>query len=127
MAVVLLGFGCLGLVVLQYVRYGATPFTLWTGGMFTCIVIHLSPLSDSRRRLKVVQDVLGEVVRNGFSLARSLEHAALWDCILTAGSMHPISAEDLRVQDGGLGWFHEIVGVLHDRLSDFIHRVVVLR
>ena len=28
---------------------------------------------------------------------------------------------------GGLGWFHEVVGDLHGRLSDFIHRVVVHR
>ena len=42
--------------------------------------------------------------------------------------MHPISAEDLlRVQGGGLGWFHEVVSVLHGRLSDFIHGVVVMR
>ena len=33
----------------------------------------------------------------------------------------------MRVQDGGLGGFHEVVGDLHGRLSDFIHRVVVHR
>ena len=33
----------------------------------------------------------------------------------------------LSVQRGGLGWFHEVVGDLHARLSDFIHRIVVHR
>ena len=43
-------------------------------------------------------------------------------------SLHPVTMEDLlRVQEGGLGWFHEVVGDLHGRLSDFIHRVVVHR
>ena len=77
----------------------------------------IAPLLDLRHQLKVVHDVLVEMVRNGFSLARSLELAAQWDCVLRAGPMHPISAEDLmRVQDGCL----EVVGGLHERLSDFI-------
>ena len=72
----------------------------------------IAALFDLGRRLEVVQDVLDEMVRCGFSLARSLELA-----------VHPTSAKDLlRVQDGFLGWFHEVVGVLHDRLSYFIHR-----
>ena len=33
----------------------------------------------------------------------------------------------LSVQGGGLGWFREVVGDLHDRLSDFIQRIVVHR
>ena len=42
--------------------------------------------------------------------------------------MHPISADDLlQVQDGGLGWFHEVVQVLHCRLSEFIQSAVVMR
>ena len=73
-------------------------------------------------------DVLSEMIRGGFSVARSLELTAQWDCILRAGPVHPISAEGLlRVQGFGLGWFHEGVQVLHDRLTEFIHRVVVLR
>ena len=55
----------------------------------------IAPLLDLRRRLKVVQDVLSDMVRSGFSLARSLELAAQWDCILGAGLLHPIPAEDL--------------------------------
>ena len=80
----------------------------------------IAPLLDLRLRFKVVHDVLGEMVRNGFSLARPLELAAQWDCVLRAGPMHPISADLMRVHDGGMGWFYEVVGWLHDRLSDFI-------
>ena len=42
--VALLGFELFGLVVLRFVRYGAKPVTLWTVGMFICIVILPSPL-----------------------------------------------------------------------------------
>ena len=42
--------------------------------------------------------------------------------------LHPVTMDDLlRVQGSGLGWFHEVVGDLHARLSDFIHRIVVHR
>ena len=83
----------------------------------------VAPLLDLRRRLKVVGDVLGEMVRSGFSLSRSLELTAQWNCVLEIGPVRPISAEDLVcLQGGGLGWFHEVLCALHR-----IHRVVVLR
>ena len=44
----------------------------------------VAPLLDLRHQLKVVHDVLGDMVRNGFSLARSLEVTAQWDCVLRA-------------------------------------------
>ena len=73
-------------------------------------------------------DELGEMIRSGFTHARSLELTVQWDCILSAGPVHPVTIEDfLWVQEGGLGWFHEVVEMLHGRLSEFIHRVVVLR
>ena len=102
---------------------------LLTVGTFICIVIlPLAPLLDLRRRLKVVSDILGDMLKNGFTLARSFELTAKWSCILSAGPLHPITMDDLlRVQEGGLGWFHEVVGDLHGRLSDFIHGVVVHR
>ena len=76
--------------------------------------------------MKVVFDILGDMLRNGFTLARSFELTAQWSCILSAGSLHPVIVQDLlRVQD--LGWFLEVVGDLHGRLSDFIHSVVVHR
>ena len=43
----------------------------------------IAPLLGVRRRLKVVTDVLGEIVRSGFTLARSLELACIlrrWSC-----------------------------------------------
>ena len=84
------------------------------------------PLLDLRHRLKVVFDILSDMLRSGFTLARSFELTAQWGCILSTGLLHPVSLEDLlRVQGGGLGWFHEVVGDLHGRLSDFIHQVVV--
>ena len=32
----------------------------------------------------------------------------------------------LRVQEGGLGWFHEVVGDLHAGLSDFFIRLLFI-
>ena len=88
----------------------------------------LAPLLDLRRRLKVVFDILGDMLKDSFTLARSVELTAQWSCMLSAGPLHPVTMRDLlRVQEGGLGWFHEVVGDHHGRLSDFIHRVVVHR
>ena len=107
---------------------GVVLLTLLVGDVHMYRDSSIAPLLDLRRRLKVVGDVLGEMIRTGFSVSRSLELTARWNCVLEAGPMHPISAEDLVcVQGGGLGWFHEVVCVLHGRLSDFIHRVVVMR
>ena len=88
----------------------------------------LAPLLGLRRRLKVVFDILGDMLRNGFTLDRSFQLTAQWSGILSAGPLHPVTTEDLlSVQEGGLGWFHEVVGDLHDNLSEFIHKVVVHR
>ena len=55
-------------------------------------------------------DALGGMVRKGVSLTRCLELAVQWDCILRAGPVHPVSLDDLlRVVNGGIGWFHEVV------------------
>ena len=98
------------------------------GDVHLCRDSSLAPLLDLRRRLKVVYDVIGDMLRNCFTLARSLELAAQWSGILSTGPLHPVTMGDLlRVQEGGLGWFHEVVGDLHARLSEFIHRIVVLR
>ena len=50
-----------------------------------------------RRRLRVVVDVLGNLIRGGFILVRSLELSA--QC--RAGLVHPISAVDLLRVHGG--------------------------
>ena len=92
------------------------------------MILLLPPLLDLRRRLKVVFDILGDMLKNGFTLARSFELTAQWSCILSAGPLRPVTTDDLlRVQEGGLGGFHEVVGDLHGRLSDFVHSVVVHR
>ena len=88
-----------------------------------------APLLYLRRRLKVVFDILGGIQkREGFTLARSFELTNQWSCILSAGPLYPVTVDHLlSVQRGGLGWFREVVGDLHARLSDFIHKIVVHR
>ena len=88
----------------------------------------IAPLMDLRRRLKVVFDLLCGVIRDGFSLARSFELTDQWSCIFSAGPLHPVTMDDLlSVQRSGLGWFREVVGDRHARLSDFLHKIVVHR
>ena len=45
----------------------------------------IASLLDLRRRLKVVSDVPGDMLKNGFTLARSFELTAQWSCILSTG------------------------------------------
>ena len=90
--------------------------------------MYRAPLLDLRRRPLVVVGVLGNMIRGGFTLARSLELSAQWNCILRTEPVHPFSADELlRVQGGGPGRFHEVAQELHCRLSESIHRVVVMR
>ena len=63
----------------------------WMVDTFICIAIFsIAPLLDLRGRVKVVMDVLGEMIRSGFILARSLELLVQWDSILRAGPVHPV-------------------------------------
>ena len=88
----------------------------------------IAPLLDMRRRLKAVMDVLSAMIRNGVSLARSVEVTAQWDRILAIGPLHPVTIGDLDMVRGvGVGEFHRIVSDVHRRLSDFVHAVVVHR
>ena len=88
----------------------------------------ISPLLDMRRRFKAVMDVLSAMIRNGVSLARSVELTAQWDRILAIGPLHPVTIGDLDMVWGvGVGEFHRIVSDVHRRLSDFVHAVVVHR
>ena len=81
-----------------------------------------------RRRIKAVMDVLGAMIRDGVSLARSVELTCQWGKILAIGPLHPATFGDLDMIRGvGIGEFHRIVSDLHRRLSDFIHEVVVHR
>ena len=102
--------------------------TRWRGDAHMYRDSSIAPLLDLRRRVKILVDVLGNLIRGGFTLARSLEPSPHCNCTLRAGPVHPTSAEDLlRGQGGGPGWFHEVAQELHCRLSEFIHRVVVMR
>ena len=83
---------------------------------------------DMRRRIRAVMDVLGAMIRDGVSLARSVELSCQWEKILAIGPLHPVTFGDLgMVQGVGIGEFHRIISDLHRRLSDFIHEVVVHR
>ena len=53
--------------------------------------VSTAPLLGLRRRLKLVVDLLTAMIRDGVSLARSVELAVQWDAILRAGPIHPIT------------------------------------
>ena len=73
-------------------------------------------------------DVLDAMIRDSISLARLVELTAQWDEIFRVGPVAPIAWEDFQLaRSGGLGVCQRVVGDLHRRLSDFIHRVVVHR
>ena len=88
----------------------------------------VAPLLDLGRRLKAVMNVLDAMIRDGISLARSVELTAEWDEILWVELVNPISQEDFQsAGSGGTGESRRVVGDLHCGLSDFIHRVVMHR
>ena len=72
--------------------------------------------------------MLDAMIRDGISLARSVELTAQWDEILRVGPVNPFSWEDFELaRSGDLGECRRVVGDLHCRLSDIIHSVVVHR
>ena len=81
----------------------------------------IAPLLVMRRRFKAVMDVLGAMIRDGVSLARSVELTLQWERILAVGPLCILSPCKIFLQFGCLG-----LGDCH-RLSDFIHQVVVYR
>ena len=88
----------------------------------------IAPVLDMRRRIRAVMDVLGAMIRDGVSLARSVELTCQWGKILAIGLLHLVTFGDFeKIQGVGVGEFHRIVSDLHRRLSDFIHEVVVHR
>ena len=73
-------------------------------------------------------DVLDSMIRNGVSLARSVELSVQWDRILRAGPVYPVTSDDFHAAGGaGIGDFHRVTSDLHYRLSDFIHGIAVHR
>ena len=88
----------------------------------------IAVLLDLRRRFKAVVDVLHAVIRDGVTLARSLELTVQWDGILRIGPVFPLTMQDFDMaRNGGLGVWLQVVEGLHCRISDFIHGVVVHR
>ena len=68
------------------------------------------------------------MLRNGVSLARSVELSVQWNRILRAGPVYPVTLEDFHAARGSvIGDFLRVTSDLHRRLSDFMHRVVVHR
>ena len=88
----------------------------------------VAPLLDLRRRFKAVMDVLDAMIRDDFSLARSVELGSQRDEIFRVWAVNPVTLEDFQLaMSGGLGECRRAVVDLLCRLSDFIHRVVVRR
>ena len=98
------------------------------GEVFMCRDSSVAPLLNLTRRIKAVMDAVDALIRDGVSLARSVELTFQWDAILKVGPIGPVTREDLQLAgNGGLGESRRLVEDLHCRLSDFIHRVVVHR
>ena len=88
----------------------------------------IAPLLDMRRRFKAVMDVLGAMIRYGVSLARSVELTDQVGADSCCWTLFPGTWDDLSAVWGlGLGDFHRVVSHVHQRLSDFIQKVVVHR
>ena len=68
----------------------------------------VAPLLDMRRRFKAVVDVLDSMIRNGVSLARSIELTVERDRILATGPLHPFTLEDFRCCSGHWPWVSSI-------------------
>ena len=90
--------------------------------------VSTAPLLALRRRFRLVANLLTAMIRDGVSLARSVELAVQWDAILRVRPIPPVSDADLVLaRTGGLGQCYQVVLGLHRRLSDFLHAVVVRR
>ena len=98
------------------------------GDVFMCHDASAALLLDLRRGFKAVGDVLDAMIRDGITLARSLELTVQWDGIIRIGPVHPLTVQDFDLaRRGGLGEWRQVVEELYLWLSDFIHRVVVHR
>ena len=72
--------------------------------------------------------MLNAMIRDGITLARSLELTVQWDGIIRIGPVHPLTVQDFDLaRRGGLGEWRQVVEDLQFWLSHFIHRVVVHR
>ena len=87
----------------------------------------IAPVLDMRRRIKAVMDVLGAMIRDGVSLARSVELTCQWVRFLLLVLCILFLLVTL-VWFGVLGLvrFHRIVSDLHRRLSILFMRLFVI-
>ena len=59
---------------------------------------------DLRRRKKAVENVQNAMIRDGITLARSLELTVQWDGIIRIGPVHSLTVQDFDLaRRGGLG------------------------
>ena len=90
--------------------------------------VSTAPLLVLRRRFRLVAKLLSAMIRDGVSLARSVELAVQWDAILRVGPIPLVSDADfVLARTGDLGQCYQVVLGLHRRLSDFLHAVLVRR
>ena len=74
----------------------------------------MAPLLNLRRWLKAVMDALGAMIRDGVSLARSVELTVQKDAILGVGPIGPVTREDFQLAgNGGVGESRRLVEDLH--------------
>ena len=70
-------------------------------------------LLDLRRRFKAVGDLVRALIRDGATLARSLELIVEWDGIIRIGPVSPLTVQDFEMaRSGGLGvWLQVVQGL----------------
>ena len=91
------------------------------GDVSLCHDVSTAPLLGLRRRFRLVANLLSAMIRDGVSLARSVELAVQWDAILRVGPIpHVSDADFVLARTGGLGQCYQVVLGLHRRLSDFL-------
>ena len=79
--------------------------------------VSTSPLLGLRSRFRLVANLLSAMIRDGVSLARSVELAVQWDAILRVGPIPPLSDADfVLARVGDLGQCYQVALDLH-RLS----------
>ena len=78
--------------------------------------VSTAPLLGLRPRFRLVANLLSAMIRDGVSLARSVELAVQWDAILRVGPIPTVSDADfVLARTGGLGQCYQVVLGLHRR------------
>ena len=88
----------------------------------------VAPLLTLIKKLRCVACLLSVIIRDGFTLARSLELNKQWSSVVRSG---PVGCLDWTSLEGGpqagLLEFQSRVGDAIDAITDFVKRVVVSR